>query len=96
MHRLEPPSLLPGILVWDGADEVVALAVLVDLARVPLVVLINWTYLSQEVDLGSANDHGKSAGSDPPHHNDFPIRDLITAYPVTGIRVNTIGDPPFP
>jgi hypothetical protein len=36
MHRLEPLSLLLGILVGDGADEVVALAVLVDLARVPL------------------------------------------------------------
>jgi len=33
----------------------------VDLARVSLVELINWTYLSQEVDLGNANDHGKSA-----------------------------------
>jgi hypothetical protein len=31
-----PFSLLLGILVWDGVDEVVALAVLVDLARVPL------------------------------------------------------------
>ena len=27
MHRLEPLSLLLGILVWDGADEVVAPAV---------------------------------------------------------------------
>ena len=31
VHRLEPLSLLLGILVWDGADEVVAPAVLVDL-----------------------------------------------------------------
>ena len=46
VHRLEPLSLLLGILVRDGADEVVAPAVLVDLARVPLVALINWTYLS--------------------------------------------------
>ena len=36
VHRLEPLSLLLGILVWDGADEVVAPAVLVDLARVSL------------------------------------------------------------
>jgi len=36
MYRLEPCRLLLGILVWDGADEVVALAVLVYLARVPL------------------------------------------------------------
>ena len=35
MHRLEPLSLLLRILVWDGADDVVAPAVLVDLARVP-------------------------------------------------------------
>ena len=33
VHRLEPLSLLPGILVWDGADEVVALAVFVDLVK---------------------------------------------------------------
>ena len=33
VHRLEPLSLLLRILVWDGADEVVAPAVLVDLAR---------------------------------------------------------------
>jgi hypothetical protein len=32
---LEPLSLLPRILVWDGADEVMPSAVLVDLARVP-------------------------------------------------------------
>jgi hypothetical protein len=61
VHRPEPPSLLLGILVRDCADGVVAPAVLVDLARVSLVALINWTYLSQEVDLGNANDHGKSA-----------------------------------
>ncbi|HKN44069.1 MAG TPA: hypothetical protein VJW23_09105 [Propionibacteriaceae bacterium] len=36
MHRLEPLSFLLSILVWEGADEVVAPAVLVDLARVPL------------------------------------------------------------
>ena len=36
MHRLEPLSPLLRILVWDGADEVVAPAVLADLARVPL------------------------------------------------------------
>jgi len=35
VHRLEPLGLLLGVLVWDGADEVVAPAVLVDLARVP-------------------------------------------------------------
>ncbi len=52
---------------WRG--EVLTPAVLVDLARVPLVALINWTYLSPKVDLGSANDHGKSAGSDPPDHS---------------------------
>ena len=32
VHRLEPLGLLLGVLVWDGADGVVALAVLVDLA----------------------------------------------------------------
>ena len=32
VHRLEPPSLLLRILVRDGADEVVAPAILVDLA----------------------------------------------------------------
>ena len=31
MHSLESLSLLLGILVWDGSDEVVTLAVLVDL-----------------------------------------------------------------
>ena len=36
VHRLEPLSLSLRILVWDGADEVVAPAVLVDLARMPL------------------------------------------------------------
>jgi hypothetical protein len=36
LHRLEPLSLLLRFLVWDGADEVVAPAGLVDLARVPL------------------------------------------------------------
>jgi hypothetical protein len=47
-------------LVRDRADGVVAPAVLVDLARVSLVALINWTYLSKQVDLGSADDHGKA------------------------------------
>jgi len=32
VHRLEPRSLLLRILVWDGADDVVPPAVLVDLA----------------------------------------------------------------
>jgi hypothetical protein len=41
VHCLEPLHLLLGILVWDGADEVVAPAVLVDLARVLLVAVIN-------------------------------------------------------
>jgi hypothetical protein len=36
VHRLEPLSLLLGILVWDGADEVVAPAALADLAWVCL------------------------------------------------------------
>ena len=36
LRSFEPLSLLLRILVWDGADEVVAPAVLVDLARVPL------------------------------------------------------------
>jgi len=35
VHCLEPLSLLLRILVWDGADEVVAPAVLLDLARMP-------------------------------------------------------------
>jgi hypothetical protein len=39
MDRLEPLSFQLGILVWDGADEVVTPAVLVDLARVPLDAL---------------------------------------------------------
>jgi hypothetical protein len=69
VHRLEPLSLLLRILARDRADGVVAPAVLVDLARVSLVALINWTYFSQEVDLGNANDHGKSAGSHPPDHS---------------------------
>jgi hypothetical protein len=51
------------------ADEVVASAALVDLAWMALCALINWTYLSRKVDLGSANDHGKSAGSDLPDHS---------------------------
>ena len=33
VHRLEPLSLLLAILVWDGADEIVTPAVLVDLVR---------------------------------------------------------------
>jgi hypothetical protein len=41
VHCLEPLSLLLGVLVSDGADEVVASAILVDLARVPPVALIN-------------------------------------------------------
>jgi hypothetical protein len=49
VHRLEPLSLSLRVLVWDGADEVVPPAVLVDLARVSLVALINWTYLSGEL-----------------------------------------------
>jgi hypothetical protein len=61
VHHLEPRGLHLGVFVRDGAGGVVAPAVLVDLARVSLVELINWTYLSQEVDLGNANDHGKSA-----------------------------------
>jgi hypothetical protein len=69
MHRLEPRGLLLGILVWDGADGVVAPAILVDLARVSLVALINWTYLGRQVDLGSADDHGKSAGYYLPDHS---------------------------
>jgi hypothetical protein len=39
MHCLEPLSLLLGILVWDGADELVVPSILVDLAGVPLVAL---------------------------------------------------------
>jgi hypothetical protein len=41
VHRLKPLSLLLRILVWDGADEVVALTVFVDLARVLLDAVIN-------------------------------------------------------
>jgi hypothetical protein len=33
VHRRESLSILLGILVWDGADEVVALAVFVDLVK---------------------------------------------------------------
>jgi hypothetical protein len=47
VHRLEPLSLLLKILVWDGADEVMGPAVLVDLARASLAALINWTYLNR-------------------------------------------------
>ena len=36
VHCFEPLFLLLRILVWDGPDEVMAPAVLVDLARVPL------------------------------------------------------------
>jgi hypothetical protein len=50
VHRLEPLSLLLGILVRDCADGVVPPTILVDLARVPLVALINWTYLDLEPD----------------------------------------------
>jgi hypothetical protein len=57
VHRLEPLGFHLGILARDGADEVVAPAVLVDLARVSPVALINWTYLSRRVDLGIADGH---------------------------------------
>jgi hypothetical protein len=33
VHRLESLGFHLGILVWDGADEVVALAVFVDLVK---------------------------------------------------------------
>jgi hypothetical protein len=46
VHRLEPLSLLLGILVRDGADEVVGPAALADLALVPLGALINWARVS--------------------------------------------------
>ena len=36
VHRLQARGLLLGILVWDGADEVVAPAVLVDFVGMPL------------------------------------------------------------
>jgi hypothetical protein len=45
VHRLQARGLHRGILV-RGADRVVAPAVLVNLARVPLVALINWPELS--------------------------------------------------
>jgi hypothetical protein len=85
VHRLEPLSLLLRILVWDGADEVVPPAVLVDLAA--RCALINWTYLSRKVDLGKADDHGKSAGSDPPHRS-------ISRYNFDQ-EISTIEDFPF-
>ena len=90
VHRLEPLSFLLRILVWYRADEVVTPAVLVDLARVSLVALINWTYLSQEVDLGSANDHGKSTGSDPPITR-FPDIILIKKSPTIGDSLSRRG-----
>jgi hypothetical protein len=46
VHRLEVGGFHLGILVWDGADDIVTPSVLVDLARVPLGALINWTHLS--------------------------------------------------
>jgi hypothetical protein len=48
VHRLEALSLLLRILVWDGADEVVAPAVLFDLARVPLDDDLVHQHLGQE------------------------------------------------
>jgi hypothetical protein len=39
VHRLQPLSLLLGILVRNGADQVLAAAILVDLAPVPLDAL---------------------------------------------------------
>ena len=50
VHRLEALSLLLGILVWDGADEVVASAVLVDLARVPLNYDLVHQHFGQRAD----------------------------------------------
>jgi hypothetical protein len=41
MRRLGLLSLLLGILVWDCSDEAVTPTVLVDLARMPLIALIN-------------------------------------------------------
>jgi hypothetical protein len=39
VHRLQPLSLLLGILVRNGADQVLTAAILVDLAPVPLDAL---------------------------------------------------------
>ena len=50
---LEPLSLLLGIFVWDGADGVVALAVLVDLARVPLDDDLVYQRLGQRAPINS-------------------------------------------
>jgi hypothetical protein len=41
VHRLEPLSFLLRILLWDGADKVVAPAVLVDLARVRSMMILS-------------------------------------------------------
>ena len=40
VHLLQPLGLLLKILVWDGADGVVASAALIDLARVPLQTVL--------------------------------------------------------
>ena len=46
VHCLEPHGFHLGILVRDGADEVVGPAALADLALVPLGALINWARVS--------------------------------------------------
>ena len=46
VHRLEPLSLLLGILVRDRTDEVVTPAALIDLARCRSGALINGAHVS--------------------------------------------------
>jgi hypothetical protein len=53
VHRLEPLGLLLVILVWDGADEVMPSAALIDLARVPLEDDLVHQHLSQSTPINS-------------------------------------------
>ena len=53
VHRLEPLFLKIRILVWDCADEIVAPAILVDLARMPLDDDLFPQHLSQRAPIHS-------------------------------------------
>jgi len=55
VHRLQPLSLLLRILVRDGADEVVAPAVFVDLARVPLDDDLVHQHLGQRAPIAASS-----------------------------------------
>jgi hypothetical protein len=53
VHCLEPHGFHLGILVRDGAEEVVAAAVLADLARVPLDDDLVHQHLGQRASINS-------------------------------------------